>query len=391
MPTEAPITAIICMQPFVSDSRQFAFNRFSGTTIGAAWGLVLLVILFVFPTLGNNYMVLYMLMALGVLISVYTAVALKLPDVSGLSAIVFMCVVVRFPDIEAPHIEVARRLLGVLIGTSVAIAVNLAHLPREKKKNRVFFVRAKDLTPNRFSQIPPAVLFRLNRLYADGAKICIMLEHAPAFFTMQMSACQLSIPLIVMDGAALFDPYKNRYMCIETLDQTDSGWLINWMKNKNIGFFIYTIQNNRACIFHEGTLNEIEHRVLTELRRSPYRSYLSGADFHSEEIVYFKIIAEKNELQKIKNELDMLLSGRALRTVIRNQASIPGVDGLYIYSDKATPEIQQEKLMEMLQIMYPDEELHPYNVFSKRECYSEQNANNLLHRLTNMYEPVSFK
>ena len=38
MPTEAAITAIICMQPYVRDSRGYAFSRLAGTLIGAVWG-----------------------------------------------------------------------------------------------------------------------------------------------------------------------------------------------------------------------------------------------------------------------------------------------------------------------------------------------------------------
>ncbi|MBR4211273.1 MAG: FUSC family protein, partial [Oscillibacter sp.] len=35
MPTEAAITAIICMQPYVRDTREYAINRMTGTLIGA--------------------------------------------------------------------------------------------------------------------------------------------------------------------------------------------------------------------------------------------------------------------------------------------------------------------------------------------------------------------
>ncbi len=390
MPVEAPITAIICMQPFISDSRTFAFNRFSGTFIGAGWGLIFLVLLYFCPILGQNFIVLYALMGVGVLLAVYTAVTLHVPDTSGLSAIVFMCIVVQFPDIEAPHIVVARRIMGVMIGTFIAITVNLAHLPREKKTDLVFFVRAKDLTPDRFSQIPPAVLFHLNRLYEDGAKICLMLEHAPAFFTMQMSACQLSVPLIVMDGAAIFDSNKNRYISVETVNRSDSKWLRSWFREKGIGYFTYIIRNNRTCIFHDGELNDLEIQVLKQLQRSPYRSYLNGEDFHSEEIVYFKVIAENCELAKLKEELSPLLKGKALRLAIRDQASTPGVSGLYIYSDQATPERAQKLLLSLLQVIYPEEQLHASCIYAKSERYSEKSATQLLHRLMDAYEPVVF-
>ena len=107
MPTEAMITAIICMQPYVRDSRDYALNRLAGTLIGAGWGLLFLLLLLVFPSMGSNMPLLYARMALGVLVSLYTAVAVRKPDTASLAAIVFLCVVISFPDIS-PTLAVSR-------------------------------------------------------------------------------------------------------------------------------------------------------------------------------------------------------------------------------------------------------------------------------------------
>ena len=209
MPTEAMITAIICMQPYVRDSGEFALNRLAGTMIGAFWGLMFLLMLLIFPQMGRSMPLIYARMALGVLISLYTAVLIGKPDTASLAAIVFLCIVIAFPEIEQPLQQAGERILGVFIGTFVAIGVNIFRLPRDKQRDLVFFLRTKDLVPDRFSQIPAAAMFRLNYLYADGAKICLMSEHAPAFFVMQMQHTKLNVPLIVMDGAALYDAEQN--------------------------------------------------------------------------------------------------------------------------------------------------------------------------------------
>ncbi len=388
MPAEAAITAIICMQPFVSDSRAFALNRFAGTLIGAVWGLLFLLLLLVCPILGQNCVILYALMAAGVLLSVYTAVFLKVPDISGLSAIVFICIVIHFPDIEDPHIEVAGRFLGVMIGTVIAILVNLCHLPRRKTRDCVFFIRSKDLHPDRFTQASPAVLFHLNRLYEDGAKICLILEHAPAMFTMQMSSCQVSIPLIVMDGAAIYDPNENRYLETVTMPPNSSAEIRSWLRQHNVSFYTYIIRKNRTCIFHEGETNEQEALVYSQLRRSPYRSYLDGGDFHPEEIVYFKIISTNLKLAILHEDLAPFLAKYSCRCVIRRQASAPGVSALYIYSDQATPELAKERLMNLLRQKEPD--LRSADIFSKTGYHSERDAAAILRKLKNAYEPVSF-
>ena len=88
----------------------------------------------------------------------------------------------------------------------------LRKLPRRKNRDLLFFLRTKDLAPDRFSHIPASALFRLNFLYNDGARISLMSEHAPAFFMTQLSTVNMNIPMIVMDGAGIYDAVENAYV-----------------------------------------------------------------------------------------------------------------------------------------------------------------------------------
>lgn len=181
MRAESAIAAIICMQPYISSSREYALNRIAGSLIGAGWGLLFLILLYHFPVLGENRIILFLLMAVGVMLSLYTSVLVHKTDSSALSAIIFLWLVICYPDIDSPVLLTFNRLLDMLIGILAAIAVNAFHLPRTKNPHYVFFVRTKDLIPDRFSRISPAVLFKLNSLHRDGARICLISEHAPAF------------------------------------------------------------------------------------------------------------------------------------------------------------------------------------------------------------------
>lgn len=387
MPTESAITAIICMQPYVRDSRKYALDRFAGSLIGAAWGLGLLLLLYAFPALGQNVLCLYALMAVGVLLSLYSAVLFRVPDTSSLAAIVFLCIVIAFPDIESPLEQAAYRMLDVFIGTVVAIGVNIFRLPRRKNPNLVFFVRTKDLVPDRFSHIPSAALFRLNYLYNDGARICLMSEHAPAFFILQMSAAKLNVPLIVMDGAAIYDAEENEYLHTETLAPEDSARLRERLDALGLSYFIYTVHKNKTCIFHQGEYTDEERSVLDRMRRSPYRSYLEGEIYEPEEIVYIKVIASDEKLADIMYSLRTAIPKGRLRGVSRPQAGSPGVSALYIYAHTATMEQAEKRLMHMLREKNP--ELEPVTIISPGGYRSVRDAMHILHRLQNCYEPVA--
>ena len=388
MSAEAAITAIVCMQPYVRDTGEYALNRFSGTIIGSVWGLLFLLALTAFPSLGSNKIVLYLLMAVGVLISLYSAVIIRQADASGLAAIVFICIVIAFPDIEDPLAQAANRFIDVLVGTGVAIAVNVFRLPRSKNRNIVFFLYTKDLVPNRFSQISSAAMFRLNYLFNDGARISLISEHAPAFFTTQMSMVKVSAPLIVMDGAAIFDINEDTYLHMEPIPTNVSAGLRTRMDELGVSYFIYTIHRDKTCVFHHGDITEEEQVVYDRMKRSPYRSYLEGEVYDPKEVVYYKVIGNRENLAKILIELgsDRESDVKHLRPVIRPQQISQGTYALYLYSDQSSVEIAKKKLMEMLREEEP--QLVEQEVRLRGEYHSERDAMHLLNVVERHYEPV---
>lgn len=386
MSAEAAITAIICLQPYIQDTKTFSFNRLAGTLIGAFWGLIFLLLTLAHPHLGDHPLMLYPLMGVGTLISLYTAVALRKPDTSSLAAIVFICVVIAFPDIEDPLHQAFHRMLDVLVGTVAAIGVNIFRLPRRKCRDRVFFVRTKDLSADQFSAIPPAVLFRLNSLYNEGARICLMSEHAPAFFMSQMSALRLSMPMIVMDGAAIYDTNENTYLSTTTIEPASSRWLMKRLNGLDIRYFIYTVRKDRNYIYHHGAYTAAERELYSTLRRSPYRNYLDGDHFELSDVVYFKVVAADDKARKTLRALQHSLAARRLRAVLRPQAGLPGGSSLYFYAVNADMPHAEARLMDLMH--KKDHALTCEEVFSPTGYGSEHDAIHLLHDLGNRYEPL---
>ena len=348
MPSEACITAIICMQPLVRDTRQYAINRVIGTLIGSVWGLLLLLLLTKVPAAGSHMAVLYLLMAVGTMLSIYTAVLLGKNDTSGLAAIVFLCIVIAFPEIDEPLKQAGLRILNVFIGTAVAIAVNTFRLPRRKDDRIVFFVRTKDLVSDRFSQMDPAVQFRFNRLCLEGARISLVSEHAPAFFAMQLGQTELNTPMIVMDGAAIYNTKNNSFLWTAPIEKKSLEMLISALGELGFSYFTYTVHNNRTSIFHTGEYSEAEGRVLDRMKRSPYRDYLSGDLPADSEVVYVKIVADDDRIGKVSAALHRALPERRYRMVVRAESGVDGVSSLYVYDSSAVPGHARAVLMNML-------------------------------------------
>ena len=194
MPVESAITAIVCMQPVVSTAGEFALNRFKATLIGAFWGILFVLFMDFLPAAVSGTILVYVFMSLGVLLSLYSAVLLHRPDMSSLCAIIFLCIAISYPNIEDPLRDALLRVVDIMIGTAVAVCVNIFRLPRDHRRERVFFLYQRDLIPSSSATLTPALMFQLNNLYRDGARICIQSEHAPAFFAMQFHNVNLALP-----------------------------------------------------------------------------------------------------------------------------------------------------------------------------------------------------
>ena len=386
MPTEAAITAIMCMLPYVRDTREYAVTRVAGTMLGAFWSLILLLLLYLFPSLGEQRLLLHVLMALGVMLSLYSAVQIQKSDAAGLAAVVFLCIVISFPEVEAPLRKTMLRICDVFLGTFVAIAVNTVRLPRSKNDDAVFFVRAKDLAPDRFTQISPTTQFLLNRLYGDGAMICLMSEHAPAFLTLQISTQKLCMPLIVMDGAAIYDADENVFLWKQTIGSEASVRIRSKLDALGYSYFIYTIHRDKTCVFHSGEMQEKEQAVYERMRRSVYRSYLDGEILETAEIVYFKIISDHNAMAEIAIKVRRALEAEPVRVVRRAEAGTADADALYIYDAHADMAHAETQMMDILHA--DDPTLYPVELALRSGYHSERDAIHLLHMIEKEYEPV---
>ena len=382
---EAAITAIICMQPYMHGTRESALSRIAGTVIGAVWGFLFLLLMLLFPAIGTNRPLLYLLMGVGTLISLHSALLFRMPDASGLAAIVFVCVVIAYPDIGDPMDQAFHRILDVLVGTAIALLVNACRVPRKKRQGQVFFVPMKDLAADQFANLAPSVLFRLQYLFREGARICLMSEHAPAFQTTQLGHLKFTAPMIVMDGAAIYDANENTYVATTGMAPASGRWLARRLETMEVSYFVYTVHRDRNCIYHHGAMTEREQTVYRHLKRSPYRYYLDDDHYAMSDVVTFKVVTDPETAERIRRELQPSLEKMKLRAVIRPQAGLEDGVSLYFYAIHADMKHARAHLMQLLRQEDPGCKMR---LMTAPQGYrTERDAVRLLKKLTDAFAP----
>ena len=380
MSVDAAITAVICMQNTMHDVKRSSFNRIIGTLIGAVWGLLFLHILW--EMAETYFLVCYLVVSVGVVLAIYSTVVLKKADAAALSAIVFLCVVGAFTSVENPVEHAFGRLLDVFIGTSSALLVNLIRFPKRTNMGCVFFVKTRDLGPDSYVKASPAVLYQLRTLFDRGAKLCLISEHAPAFIAHQISTVNPTVPMIVMDGAAIYDSAESEYLFEFYMTVDNSRMAREALDKTGCNYFTYTVHHNKTCIFHHGDeLNELEKKVYDRLKKTPYRSYFNEEIFEEKEIVYFKMIDTEDNIIRLENLLTGMLPPEHFRIVRHRDDTGPKASALYIYDAMATVENAKKKLLSLIPngssmtpvdvslpggFRYPNDALHVLSLVDRR-------------------------
>ncbi len=385
--SESCITAIICMQPYVQDARKSAIGRLLGTTVGGLWGLVFLLLVTRLPSLPMHMLVIYGLIAAGVIIAVYSCVVLHISDSAALAAIVFICLVVDYPQVDPSVEQTLLNISDTIIGVLVGIFVNSFHIPTRKRRDRIFFLKLDHLAADRYSTISPRVLTELNRLYDAGAKICLETLYAPAFLIGQLQLLHINMPVIVLGGAALYDIRENTYQEVQEIPLMDACYLYNLIEKLGYCAMAFTLRGNSMMLFQVGELSRQEEENYRLMRRSPYRNYIDGIFGQEDRILAFRMILEEQEGDRFGEALKEEPAVTELFQVVRiPRPKYPGECLFYFYRKGVTMEAMEDRV-----IAYEttDEEvpLRAVKIQPKGRRYDpEHDAAILLHRIKSMYQ-----
>lgn len=384
----AAIAAIICMQPFITDSKTFAIERVAGTLIGSAWGLFYLLIMPRIPGEENMFFA-YLLMAVFVVLSMYSTVILKMGSAAGLVAIIFISAVIEYPAIETAPAAAIGNILDTLFGVIVAVIVNVYHLPRKKYPEKLFFVRTMDLTPDRYSQIASSVHIALDYLYRDGARICLISRWAPAFILSQMGTLNVNAPVIVMDGAAMYDVSENKYLDIIEIPRENADRLNGIITGFGSFCSYYAIHDRSLCIYRNGPLSDAEREEYEKMKRSPYRNYMDGSCHDDDRIAFMRVIDTPERIGELEYLIKSVLPPGMFRMEVRQEAQFRDYSGLYFYDSAATVEEMKKRVIAYME-KRNSIQLKPVDMLPRISRYvPEKDALSLLGRLKNEYEPVS--
>ena len=160
-----------------------------------------------------------------------------------------------------------------------------------------------------------------------------------------MKGVELRLPVIVMDGAALYDIKQKEYIEAEYLPADISEKAEEIIAQNGSHCFVNVMYDSTLLIFYGEFTNPAEKELFDSFKHSPYRNYIrSSFRRHdaNERILYLTVLETAERAKVLKDKLTVQLGGQVRVTV--TESGFDGYEYVRVYSPLASKHEMLKKL-----------------------------------------------
>lgn len=343
IPFYSALAALWCLQPYSNSTKNNAGQRSTGTFIGAAYGLAFIVLLRFFGL--SEPIIVYLLASVIIIPVIYLTVITDNRNASFFSCVVFLSIALTHSFNENPYLFVLNRVLDTFIGIGVGLAVNNFHLPIKHDSETLYIsgidsvLIPDDHSANAFNKV------ELNRMIESGVKFTLSTIRTPAEVKSLMKGVNLKLPIIVMDGAAMYDLNKREYLEAEFLQADICEQAERIIAYHGMHCFVNVMYDATLLIFYGELWNTAEKDLYETHKHSPYRNYIRDIFRRhdaSERVLYLTVLDEITKIANLEKQLVHELGALARITV--TDSEYDGYQYLKVFSSAASKKHMLVKL-----------------------------------------------
>lgn len=385
-PFYTALAVLWCMRPNIRDGYKMAKQRTIGTFIGGVYGFIILMISIYLNIPTNIH---YIICSLMIIPIIYTTLLIKKKNASYFSCVVFLSIVINHITDENPYLFVFNRILDTEIGILLSLVINQLHIPRTKNNDILFVSGIDDVLVNSNHKMSDYSIRSINNMIQDGMLFTISSMRTAPIIMESIEGINIKLPIITMDGAALFDIYEKKYLKKFEMSHEKSVKVIQYIRNEGFHVFINSIFGDSWIINYGDFNNEIEKTIFETLRRNPYRNYYKHDLNHDQKTIYLMVIDKKNKINKLYEHILRDLDTSDLKILKYDSTDYPGYTYIKIYDIQAT----RDNMLLELKKMYNIEKTITFgSIENKYDVIVDgSNPNVVAKTLDKLYQPFWFK
>lgn len=333
------LAALWCIQIYRNNTLSNAIQRTIGTIIGAVYGLVYILVYsgFVRGTAYSGFIEIICVF-IGIVMVIYTTVLIKKKQASYFSCVVFLSIVMNHIGDANPYSFVFNRFLDTMIGIIIGIGINNIRICFKPDRETLFVSGVDDILVDKNNKISAFSKVELNRMIEDGMRFTISTMRTPASLIEPLSDINFRYPVIVMDGAALYDVNNSEYVKEYVISQATSNTLMELMKENGMTPYVNVIIDDTLLIYYSETDDDINTNLVKKLRTSPFRNYIKREFPGDEDVVYFMLLDKSQRIHAFYELLVQKGFDKRLKILTYPSDDFSGYAYIKIYNKNASKE-----------------------------------------------------
>ncbi len=344
IPFYSMLSVLQCIQPYTGKTLSMVVQRTTGTLVGAAFGLIsLLLEIYCFNCYNSVWG--FALTAVMIIPVIYSTLLLGKKNASYFSCVVFLSITVNHIGDENPFIFVLNRVVDTFIGLGIAMLLNSVRIPRKKRKNVLFIAELDDMLHTDREQLTPFSRVEINRMLDEGLLLSVSTIRTPASLMKPLDDVHIKLPVIVMDGAALYDIGQKSYLRAYVISPDTANELREMIAQAGMHCFVNALCDEILIIYYGEFHNEAEQRVYEDLHRSPYRNYVKRDPRPDDRVIYLMIIDETGKIMSFYEKLKALGYADKLKILCYPSDDYAGYSYIKIYNKNAGRKNMQQYLL----------------------------------------------
>ncbi|MBP0958210.1 MAG: HAD hydrolase family protein [Oscillospiraceae bacterium] len=381
IPFYSMLAVLWCIQPYSESTLKMAAQRTAGTFVGALFGLITIVIeIYAVPIYDTLWG--YAFIALMIIPVIYTTVLLDKKNASYFSCVVFLSITVIHMTDNDPFLFVLNRVLDTFIGIGAGIAVNSVRLPRKRIRDTLFAAELDDMLSPVNERLTPYSKVEINRMLSDGANFTLATMRTPGAITEILADVKMKLPVIVMNGAALYDMRENSYVMAYIISHSTCEKIRGIVKSYDMNMFTNALCGDNLMIYYDELKNEAEKSIYTSLKKSPYRNYVNRLPSSEDRVIYLMIVDRSDKISALYEQLSASM-GEQLNIITYPSDDYKGYSYIKIYNKNAG----KRKMIEYICESYGIEKFVTLSIDGEK---SARSINKIAHELKKSFEPLYF-
>ena len=130
---------------------------------------------------------------------------------------------------------------------------------------------------NSCQEVSQQSLFLLNALIKKGTYFSVATARTPATVEDLLQDMAINIPVVLMNGAVIYDLKKHSYIKVEYIEEQLVRHILQNLGRLSYEGFIYTIAEDKLCVYYETLRNEYQ-KIFYEERKDKHMDTFEKID-----------------------------------------------------------------------------------------------------------------